>query len=100
MVAKSSTTANPSIRRFRASLEGGVQEHTATMNGLEYQLGAWGLFASALISATLAPGGSEAVLALLVTKSDIAPAQLLWVATAGCSDDMAFGAIGCNGLYG
>ena len=45
--------------------------------------GLWGLFASAFLSATLLPGGSEAVLAYLVHADDHAPLTLLAVASAG-----------------
>lgn len=43
----------------------------------------WGLFASAFISSTLAPGSSELVLAYLVLNSDISYVLLGTVATAG-----------------
>ena len=46
----------------------------------------WGLstlFVSAFISATLAPGASEAVLAFLIAHSDLPPGWLLLVATTG-----------------
>ncbi|MBY6187046.1 DedA family protein [Marinobacter hydrocarbonoclasticus] len=43
----------------------------------------WGLFLSAFISATLAPGGSEAVLAYLVNQGQWALMLLLIVATVG-----------------
>ena len=43
----------------------------------------WGLFLSAFISSTLAPGGSEAVLALLVHQGAHEPALLIGVATVG-----------------
>ncbi len=46
-------------------------------------LGTGTLFASAFISATLAPGASEAVLAFLITHSDLPAGWLLLVATAG-----------------
>lgn len=46
-------------------------------------LGIWGLFLSAFISATVAPGGSEAVLAYLVQRGDIGSADLLTAATVG-----------------
>ena len=46
-------------------------------------LGIWGLFASAFISSTLAPGGSEVVLAYLVKQAEIPAALLLTVATLG-----------------
>jgi membrane protein YqaA with SNARE-associated domain len=45
--------------------------------------GLWGLFASAFVSATLLPGGSEAVLAYLVHADQHAPLTLLAVASAG-----------------
>ncbi|SHI11657.1 YqaA family protein [Ferrimonas marina] len=43
----------------------------------------WGLFASAFIAATLAPGGSEAILAYLVTQGEWPLLTLLLVATIG-----------------
>ncbi|MDE0512584.1 MAG: DedA family protein [Gammaproteobacteria bacterium] len=43
----------------------------------------WGLFTSAFISSTLAPGSSEVVLAYLVLNSDIPNSVLGTVATAG-----------------
>lgn len=46
-------------------------------------LGVWGLFFSAFISSTLAPGGSEAVLAYLVSQAETPAAVLLAVATVG-----------------
>jgi membrane protein YqaA with SNARE-associated domain len=42
-----------------------------------------GLFFSAFISATLAPGGSEAVLAYLLSRHEIAVSWLLGAATLG-----------------
>lgn len=42
-----------------------------------------GLFVSAFVSATLAPGGSEAVLAWLVSRHEIAVPWLLGAATLG-----------------
>ena len=45
--------------------------------------GVWGLFFSAFISSTIAPGGSEAVLAYLVSEGHYPVAQLLVVATLG-----------------
>lgn len=45
--------------------------------------GLWGLFASALISSTLLPGGSEVLLAYLVHQGDHSPWLLLIVATVG-----------------
>jgi membrane protein YqaA with SNARE-associated domain len=41
----------------------------------------WALFVSAFISATIAPGASEAVLAFMVTQGDYPNWQLLTVAT-------------------
>ena len=43
----------------------------------------WGLFGSAFISSTLAPGGSEAVLGYLVSQSLHDPILLVMVATVG-----------------
>jgi membrane protein YqaA with SNARE-associated domain len=45
--------------------------------------GLWGLFLSAFISSTIAPGGSEAVLAFLVHEAEIPSCLLLFTATAG-----------------
>jgi len=45
----------------------------------------WGLFASALLSATLLPGGSEAVLMVLHLRGDHSWIALLAVAAAGNS---------------
>jgi membrane protein YqaA with SNARE-associated domain len=45
--------------------------------------GLWGLFASAFISSTVAPGGSEAVLAYMVAKGLYSNQLLLVVATVG-----------------
>lgn len=45
--------------------------------------GIWGLFLSAFISSTLAPGGSEAVLAYLVSQGEIPARVLLFTATLG-----------------
>jgi membrane protein YqaA with SNARE-associated domain len=45
--------------------------------------GLWGLFLSAFISSTLAPGGSEAVLAYLVNQAEIPVDLLLLTATVG-----------------
>ena len=49
----------------------------------ESALGPWALFVTAFVSATLAPGGSEAVLAWLVAQTAHDPLWLLAVATAG-----------------
>lgn len=46
-------------------------------------LGVYGLFASAFISSTLAPGGSEVVLAYLVGRGEAPAYLLLAVATVG-----------------
>ncbi|GAA5190781.1 YqaA family protein [Ferrimonas gelatinilytica] len=46
-------------------------------------LALWGLFSSAFIAATLAPGGSEAILAYLVGQGEIPLLTLLLVATVG-----------------
>ena len=46
-------------------------------------LGLFGLFASAFISSTLAPGGSEVVLAYLVSQGDTPAYLLLSTATLG-----------------
>lgn len=43
--------------------------------------GLWALFASAFISATIAPGGSEAVLAYMVSEGNYQAWQLLTIAT-------------------
>ncbi len=45
--------------------------------------GLWALFGSAFLAATLLPGGSEAVLAVLVARDGHDPWLLLAVATAG-----------------
>lgn len=50
---------------------------------LEGAFALWSLFASAFVSATLAPGGSEAVLAYLAHRATHPPLVLLVVATAG-----------------
>lgn len=50
---------------------------------INFDLGSWGLFVSAFISSTILPGGSEAVLAVLVAKTDLDPIWLLFVATGG-----------------
>ena len=46
-------------------------------------LSLWGLFTSAFISSTIAPGGSEAVLAWLVSQSAISTSLLVATATVG-----------------
>lgn len=45
--------------------------------------GALGLFVSAFVSSTLAPGGSEAVLAYLIINDEHVPLLLVTVATVG-----------------
>lgn len=50
---------------------------------IEGATGLWGLFISAFISSTLAPGGSEAVLAVLVSQRQHALWDLLIIATIG-----------------
>lgn len=50
---------------------------------LESVNGVWGLFTSAFISATVAPGASEAVLAYLVAQQTHATGWLVFVATLG-----------------
>ena len=47
--------------------------------------GLWGLFVSAFVSSTLAPGGSEVVLAYLAHEGQAPAAQLLGVASVGNS---------------
>ncbi len=43
----------------------------------------WGLFASAFISSTLAPGGSEAVLAYMVSSGQFQTEKIICIATVG-----------------
>lgn len=43
----------------------------------------WGLFLSAFISSTIAPGGSEAVLAYMVSEQLFDVNQMIFVATVG-----------------
>ncbi len=43
----------------------------------------WGLFLSAFISSTIAPGGSEAVLAYMVSEQQINVEKLVIIATIG-----------------
>jgi membrane protein YqaA with SNARE-associated domain len=50
---------------------------------LNGSLSLWGLFVSAFVSSTLAPGGSEAVLAYLVSQTSHQPLLLVTVATLG-----------------
>lgn len=47
------------------------------------QAGLWGLFFSAFISSTIAPGGSEILLAYLANQAVHSPFNLLMVATVG-----------------
>jgi membrane protein YqaA with SNARE-associated domain len=53
------------------------------VEALEGPLALWSLFGSAFVSATLAPGGSEAVLAYLAHKAAHPPLVLLAAATSG-----------------
>ena len=46
-------------------------------------LSLWGLFSSAFISSTIAPGGSEAVLAYMVSESLFQVEKLILIATIG-----------------
>jgi membrane protein YqaA with SNARE-associated domain len=50
---------------------------------LNESMGLWGLFISAFISSTLAPGGSEAVLAYLVSEKQFNNEVLVSIATIG-----------------
>jgi membrane protein YqaA with SNARE-associated domain len=52
-------------------------------DGLVEAYGALGLFVSAFVSSTLAPGGSEAVLAYLIINKEHAPVNLVIIATIG-----------------
>lgn len=45
--------------------------------------GLWGLFASAFISATILPGGSEILVAYMVTQQSASLASIVAVATVG-----------------
>ncbi len=49
----------------------------------EELLAIWGLFFSAFISSTIAPGGSEAVLAYMVSEQQFTVENLVLVATVG-----------------
>ncbi|ORU89481.1 MAG: hypothetical protein A6F71_00505 [Cycloclasticus sp. symbiont of Poecilosclerida sp. M] len=51
--------------------------------GLVEAYGPLGLFISSFISSTIAPGGSEAVLAYLLTKEQFVPIYLVLLATVG-----------------
>lgn len=53
------------------------------VEALQGSFALWSLFASAFVSATLAPGGSEAVLAYLVHQARHEPLILLGTATLG-----------------
>ncbi len=46
-------------------------------------VGLWGLFLSAFISSTIAPGGSEAVLAYMVSENLFSIERLIIIATIG-----------------
>ncbi len=66
--------------------EAHIPEHPTLMDMTDVaggSAGLGGLFLSAFISSTLAPGGSEAVLAYLISQSHGAAAQLVAVATVG-----------------
>lgn len=45
--------------------------------------GLWGLFISSFISSTIAPGGSEAVLAYMVSEAEFSAIKLIAIATFG-----------------
>ena len=53
------------------------------MEIIDPTIGQWGLFFSAFIAATIAPGGSEAVLAFLVAQGEVPHSHLLAIATFG-----------------
>ncbi len=50
---------------------------------LDESIGLWGLFISAFISSTIAPGGSEAVLAYLISEKEFNEETLVLIATIG-----------------
>ena len=50
---------------------------------MQEEVGVWGLFISAFISSTIAPGGSEAVLAYMVSENKINVEELVLIATIG-----------------
>lgn len=50
---------------------------------MDYSMSLWGLFISSLISSTLAPGGSEFVLAYLASLHQFNPGALWLTATTG-----------------
>lgn len=49
----------------------------------DFPMSLWGLFASAFISSTIAPGGSEAVLAYMVSNGEYRVENIIVVATIG-----------------
>jgi len=49
----------------------------------EEAIGLWGLFLSAFISSTIAPGGSEAILAFMVSEKQVYVEELVLIATIG-----------------
>lgn len=49
----------------------------------DFTVGLWGLFVSAFISSTIAPGGSEAVLAYLVQSRQFQVENIIVIATLG-----------------
>ena len=53
------------------------------MPEISEELGLWGLFLSAFISSTLAPGGSEVLLVLLADDLKYSSSSLLLMATVG-----------------
>lgn len=53
----------------------------SSMGDIPFNL--WGLFASAFISSTIAPGGSEAVLAYMVSSGEYRVENLILIATIG-----------------
>ena len=50
---------------------------------LNSTVGIWGLFVSAFVSATIAPGTSEALLVLMITQSNESRWVLVFIATLG-----------------
>ncbi len=50
---------------------------------LDESIGIWGLFLSAFVSSTIAPGGSEAVLAYMVSEKLFNVERLIIIATIG-----------------
>ena len=50
---------------------------------ISQDVGLWGLFISAFVSSTIAPGGSEAVLAYLVSSAQYSNVSLIIIASIG-----------------